>query len=279
MFSVIITCFNEVEILHKTVASLAAQQDAPDYEVVLVDNNSDLEDINEVYETWVRDLDILLVKQPRLASTYALCQARNLGLRVARHPWIVSLDADCMANPYYLAKLADAVLHEPYAIFTGERIFVDASAVTSLEVATAAVDLDDLPVVRSASNYYQARDRRMPHFERLHDSAHPWSYFHGGNLIFSRKVAMSVGGFDTRYDGHWGYEDIDFAYRVIAEGGCIPRFRPGFEVYHQEPVAVGSMTERFNKRANPNWERICRAIPGFREHKEREYRQFTEVTV
>ncbi len=78
---------------------------------------------------------------------------------------------------------------------------------------------------------------------------------------------MRVGGFDERYDGHWGYEDVEFAYRMIEHGECLVRFAWGCEIYHQErdkngTGVVGTLEhERWNKAANVNWRRICTTIP------------------
>ena len=279
MFTVIIPCFNEVAHLHRTVAGIAAQNAAPPCELVLVDNNSDREDIGSVYRRWVSEVDIFLVRQPKLASTFSLCRARNVGLRIAHYPWIVSLDSDCIPNPNYLANLANAVASEPNGIFTGERVFVDACDADADAIATEALDLHSLPRVKSSSNYNRVQDRRLPYLEQLETSPQPWSYFHGGNTVYPKEQAMLLGGFDVEYDGHWGYEDIEFAHRLIAWGHRAPRFVRGLEVFHQEPEVRCRRAERLDKRRNPNWDLICRTIPGFREHKEREYRRFEAVRV
>ena len=279
MFTVVIPCFNDVEFLNKTIAGLAAQVDAPPYEAVLVDNNSDREDVNAVYRQWVGKVDIFLVKQPKLATTFSLCRARNVGLQIAQHPWVVGLDSDCIPNPHFLATLALAAAAEPNGIFTGERVFVDASHVHADEIAQRSVNLTSLPRVQSTSNYGRVIDRRLPYLDHLDSSPQPWSYFHGGNTAYQRHQAVLLGGFNTDYDGHWGYEDVEFAHRMIALGGSVPQFIRGLEVYHQEPEVAPRQPERLDKRRNPNWHLICRAIPGFREYKEHQYRSFAEVRV
>ena len=279
MFTVIIPCYNNAAQLNRTVAGLASQVDAPPFEVILVDNNSDRDDIEAVHRRWVETIDIFLVKQPRLASTFSVCRARNIGLRLSQYPWLVSLDSDCIPNPHYLSTMRTAAARQPDGIFTGERIFIDATGVDADEIVKGDLDLDSLPLVKSASNYYQEHDRRLPYLARLNESPHPWSYFHGGNKVYPKEQAIRTGGHSIEYDGHWGYEDIEFAHRMISLGRCVPRFVSGIEVYHQEPDVPCRRPERFDKRQNPNWELICRAIPGYREHKELEYQRFCEVRV
>src|SRR5690242_14187366 len=107
MFSIVVPVHNDLRHLRITLAGFVAQRGAvPPYELILVDNNSFRECPEAAYVEFVERLPILLVRQPILPHPFALCRARNVGLALARYPWIVTLDSDCVPGPDYLVSLA-----------------------------------------------------------------------------------------------------------------------------------------------------------------------------
>jgi glycosyltransferase involved in cell wall biosynthesis len=268
--TVAIPCHNEVEILARSLAGLAAQVGGTeDLEVILVDNRSDDPRLEDVAASYAKRLDLTLVRQPDLENPYALCAARNRALAIARGEWFWTLDSDCIANPAYLATLRDQFAKlEPgeHLMLAGERIFVDGSGLRERGILARDDSLKRAPRVRSAANYGLPRDRRFPALAELPHIEHPWDQMHGGNTVFPTALAREVGGYDPGFDGNWGYEDDEFAYRLISQGGAEPRYKPGLVVYHQEPTTPPSY-DRLEKAENPNWHRVCRLIPGYREYK------------
>jgi hypothetical protein len=103
------------------------------------------------------------------------------------------------------------------------------------------------------------------------------------HTAFPCKIWEAIGGYNEVYDGWWGYDDIHFAYEMMVKGGCVPVLLAGTEVYHQElensmwvPVGgvitkTGDANLRLNKKANPNWQRICDTIPGYADWKKEHY--------
>ena len=277
MFSFIIPCFNDIDALLKTIKSFTWQTKLIPFEIILIDNNSDKEDINEIYNLFYKKLPIYLIKQPVLNSTYSLSKARNIGLSISTYPWIITLDSDIILNPMYMENLFYIINgKENNLIITGERIFID---IYNINYNYLSPDiLKTCHPVSSASNYYLEKDRRLPYLKEIEYTKHPWAYMHGGNCIFSKSDALKIKGFDESFDGHWGYEDIDFAYRLITQSSAIPSFNEGLFTYHQERQGKTFYdNERFDKTSNPNWTRICNNILGFKEHKEQEYSNINKL--
>lgn len=275
MFSIIIPCFNNIRFLRATLASIAWQEFDGEFEVIIVDNNSTHENPDSIYHEYFERLHLYLIKQPKLPHTYALCKARNTALKIARHPWIISLDADIVLNQHYLRALKDLVNHCGNAMITAERIFIDGS--NAHEIEGQGKDWPEAQEkIRSPANYYLPEDRRLPTMRDLGQVEHPWAYMHGCNVIFPRELALAIGGYDEAYDGNWGYEDVDFAYRLI-ESDAAPLYCEHLYCYHLEnPPTKAEEIKRFDKVNNPNWQRICSRIPGFKEYKEHEYRKISE---
>jgi hypothetical protein len=197
--------------------------------------------------------------------------ARNAGLRLARGAWIVCLDSDCIPDARYFEVLDGALGDQSARLLTGPRIFVQADALRPDEIVNDPCALARLPRVASASNYGLAVDRRCGWLERIDRVEHPWALFHGCNMVFERDRAVAAGGFDEGYDGSWGYEDQDFAWRLITHQACRPVAVDRLQVYHQEPDRDLPQPDRFSKSDNPNWARICNRIPGFEAFKRHQY--------
>jgi GT2 family glycosyltransferase len=271
MFNIVIPVHDDLRHLRLTLAGFLAQRGpVPPYEIILVDNNSLRESPDAAYVDFVHRLPLLLLRQPMLPHPFALCRARNLGLTLSHYPWIVTLGSDCVPNPDYLANLAASARAAARGMFVGERVFIDASGVAEAAVTGDPAALARAPRIASAANYGKVRDRRFPQLEQLEGSEHPWAFMHGGNIAFPALAARAVGGFDEAYDGEWGYEDIDFAFRAITEGGLEPRYVPGMAVYHVER-RDDTVQRRANKIESPNWRRIASRIPGFAEFKARQF--------
>lgn len=279
MFSVIIPTFNHIDFLRATLTSLLWQKDDLELEVLVIDNNSNAENPDLIYREFFGKLDMYLIKQPRLPNPYALCKARNIAMKLAKYPWIITLDADIVINPNYLKNLNDFIRLHKDSIITAERIFIDSSQLSELTIEGPNW-MDGQKRVKSPANYYLMDDRRLPMLKIIDQQPHPWAYMHGCNMIYPKTPALSIGGYNEAYDGNWGYEDVDFAYRLITQQNINPAYCVGLYCYHLEPPLSNiEETKRFDKKHNPNWIRICATIPGFKEFKEAEYHQISEKIV
>lgn len=280
MFSIVIPCFNRLPQLARVLAGFCAQGADESFEIILVDNNGFDCDINALYCRYVDILPLSLLRQPRLRHPRATARARNLGLALARFDWIVNIDSDCIPPPEYLCRIRQAIERqaEDNLLFVGLRRFICGDEISEAELQQGRADLASLPCMASPSNYGCKLDRRYPEIESVAESPHPWAFMHSGNLIYRRDKARMIGGYDETFDGSWGYEDIDFAHRMITRTGAVPYYLAGIECYHQDSLSAEiaiqtEKDERFNKAENPNWARICERIPGYEQFKIDQYRR------
>lgn len=281
MFSVIIPCHNDIGLLRLSLAGFAAQIDEPPFEVIIVDNNSFREDINAVFEAYVSRLTLSLLRQPLLAHPMAVCRARNAGLALCRFPWVINIDADCVPPPYYLANIRNGI--ETAAarnlIVAGIRRFVDQHDLREADILARQIDFRALRTVKSPSNYDQTEDRRLPEIRQIACSEHPWALIHSCNVMYRADTARAICGYDESFDGCWGYEDTDFAHRMITQAGASPVFLEGIEVYHLDS-AISTTRNRFDKLQNRNWHEINARIPGLAQFKRQRYRKIsTDIIV
>lgn len=277
--SIIVPCHDNAKLLAKALASFASQEKSDlKWEVILIDNNSSDTSIPELQLKFRDKFNLTLIEQPQLTHPFALCRARNIGLQVARGKWIVGIDADIIPNHSYIKTLAGHIetWGDKPIIASCERQFISSEGITAEDIMSDVSVLERLPLASSPSNYGLPTDRRLPIMYGLPTVDHPWDYMHGCNVIYRREDALTIGGYDESYDGRWGFEDIDFAYRMITLANCSPTYAKDLHVYHQD-LEEDVTTNRINKADNPNWSRVCELIPGYKQYKTNKYQLLSKA--
>ncbi len=282
--SVIIPCLEGLEKLENTILSfvrasqhLGACRDKR-VELILVDNNSPVSSsIAALGQRYREMIDIIIIQQPKLASTFSLCDARNRGVMNARGEFIFFTDSDCMVPPDFFVTLdsfTQTMNREDKWVLTGERVFVRAPKEVNLNDLSKDYfeQLDRCP---SASNYGLIKDRRFPWIENLPNEEHPWNFVHGCFMFMPKQAYVDVGGSDTRYDGNWGYEEIELIHEIVTQTHSEVYFTHQAKVYHQEfsedLAKINENEYRSDKSNNPNWIRICEKIDGFKRFKSEQF--------
>ncbi|WP_299588498.1 glycosyltransferase [uncultured Microbulbifer sp.] len=279
-FSIIIPCYNNADLLRNVLQGYSTQTTPKEsYEVILIDNNSSDPNIISCYNEYKNKVNITLVFRPVLANPFALNSARNLGLRIAKNNWCIFTDSDCIPSPSYLMQISTTISNKgKYICMAGLREFIHSKDVDITKIDTSNSHLSNCPRIKSPSNYGLIRDRRLGKIELLPNTEQPWGHFYGCNMVFKKQDIINAGLFDEQYDGTWGYDDIDLAYRVIHTLGVEPVFIKEAVVYHQDKVcsdtSASEIKNRIEKINNPNYKYICKKIPGYYEFSLREFKRF-----
>lgn len=126
LFSIVVPCRDRPEALNELLDALDAQQDAPEFEVVIVDDGSK-PPISGLRET---AYPLRVIHQIPLG----ISAARNNGIRQARGEILLFVDSDCAPEPDALAKLAAAANDHPEDLaFQLGLVSGDANLVQRLE--------------------------------------------------------------------------------------------------------------------------------------------------
>ena len=194
MISVVVPTFGRRELLRETLASLARQEGAGSFEVLVVDDGADA-----TLGVWVAalslPLDVRVIHHPVNRGRAA---ARNTGIGQARGEIVLFLDSDMRVVPGFLA--AHAALHDTRDVVALGHI------VTAREIPrTPWVEYTD-----SRGVHKVARDANIPP-----------RYFMTGNSSVSAALLARAGGFDEEF-AEYGGEDTEMGYRLADHGG---RFR------------------------------------------------------
>jgi glycosyltransferase involved in cell wall biosynthesis len=218
--SVVVPVRDSAQVLADCLDSLAAQQQAPPFEVVVVDNGSsdgtgELARAHAVVDR--------VVAEP-VRGSYA---ARNAGIAVALGSVLAFTDADCRPHPGWLrhgvAALADADL-------VGGKVVAAVSAhPTTWERYDRAVYLD------------QGR------------AVHEEGYAATANLLVRAEVFARVGLFDARLRSSG---DLEWGQRATAAGHRLVH-APDAAVTHL-PRRSAADTWRLHRRLGAGWRELAR---------------------
>ena len=184
-YSVIICSYNKLESLKKVVASLSEID--RDNEYILSDDYSTDGTIEWAKESGFFD-QIIEMKEDK---GYCLNTVRNNGIRAAKNQIAVLLDADCVPEPDY---------------FNGHDIVFDKTLRCISVGFTNFFNTDGTKLLKN--------NHRLKWLGTNKQFDIKWNAVYGGNIAIPRNIWAEVGQFDERFNGAWGLDDAEFAYRA-----------------------------------------------------------------
>jgi glycosyltransferase involved in cell wall biosynthesis len=245
--SVVIPFRGGLEHLRRTLVSLTQQCYPTDlFEILVVEDGG-----RESCAALVGELgcQVRIQRLRQESRGLAMASARNLGVLAATGEVILSLDFDILAPPGLVSAHASWHEQHPKLCVIGHREFVDASRLSDAEVRTWTA-VPRLSRIRSVSNTGRGvEDKRLPELANLSEHPYPGHCVHGCNVSYRREQALAIGLWDTRYDGWFGYEDIDFGHRLWLAGNYIV-YDPRCGVFHGENDVVGTSQRRHGRAVN-----------------------------
>jgi glycosyltransferase involved in cell wall biosynthesis len=202
---VVVATHGRAPLLSRLIEALERQEDAPPFEVVLVDDGSP-------DATWstIEGLEAtarVAVRGVRLERQSGPAAARNAGWRATSSPRIAFTDDDCVPQPGWLRALADG--------------------------------LEDADVAQGLTRPDPAQRHLLGAFSRTMEVTTETGYYQTCNVAYRREVLERVGGFDD--DLRQAGEDIELATRAQA-AGARTTFRPHAVVHHD--VRPSSLTQQ-----------------------------------
>lgn len=205
--SLVIATLDDAGSLDVCLASLAAQENAPRFEVLVIDQNGD-DRLAGVIGRFSEELEI---RHERVAFRGA-SRARNLGARLAAGAWLGFPDDDCRLLPDALAALDKAASGPGLHVVTGQT-------------------------VDEAGNPNVLRWKGEP------SAITRWTMFGcvtEATMFVRREIFLLAGGFDERFGPGTGFpaaEGIDLMNRLfdlMDEGGAL--YCPQIKMRHPTKI-------------------------------------------
>ncbi len=224
--TIIIPNYNGCHFMEPCLASLK-KQTYKDYQILVVDNASTDGSVEYVKEHYP-EIEVIALKK-----NYGFSKAVNVGIRRSTTPYVILLNNDTTADPYYIEEMVRTIEKSP-------RIFSVSSKMIQMyhpELIDSAGDLYTLTgwgvcrgVGRPVSNYTET--------DEVFSAC-------AGAAIYRRQVFQKIGLFDEK---HFAYlEDIDVGYRARIFG-YRNLYCPTALVYHVGSGTSGSKYNSFKVR-------------------------------
>ena len=221
--SVVLVSYDRRELAEKTLLVLAVQENAPEFEVILVDDGS--QDSTRTLRGHFPDMRYFYLQRPGWSNP---SRALNVGLRQARGEHVLIGNAECVfADNAGLRRMWRA--HQE----AGEDAWIFPQVWNSMEVKGMTKNEE---YVYQQLKVYNGPGRH-----------HPYSWL----SLVKRERLMAINGWDEDFEGPC-YDDNDLADRMLATGAR-PVYRDEIIVYHQmhstaRPGATHQDTERLYRQ-------------------------------
>jgi GT2 family glycosyltransferase len=210
--AVVVPAYRATTTIGRCLAALGAQRDAPSFEVVVVDSSPDDATAAAVRAAGTAMSDSLRLRLERSSSRLYPGEARNRGVASTRAPWLLFLDADCIAAPDLLAHAGRT--RELGAVAVGGSIALGGPRAASARVRHLLEFKESLPGVPARATWM------LP----------------SACLLVERAALERFGGFpDTRASEDWLLD-----WRMW-QAGCPMRFDPRLRVEHLTPAGWGGL--------------------------------------
>lgn len=225
--TVVIPNYNGMKYLAECMTSLCReQQNAPGYEVLIIDNASVDGSVEYLQKEWCGE-GVRLISLP---ENTGFCHAVNLGIREAKTPYVILLNNDTKVEAGFVRGLYDAIREN-------EKIFSVSAKMLMWDRPELIDDAGDRYCVLG---WAYSRGKGRPAAD--YDKSVPVFSACGGAAIYRRSVFEEIGYFDEE---HFAYlEDLDIGYRARIYG-YENRYEPKAAVLHYGSASTGS---RYNPR-------------------------------
>lgn len=251
--SIIVSTYNRPSYLALVLSSLMKQKKPGEFEIVIADDGSRNE-TRCVIERFQKTFPTPIIHAWQEDMGFRLAASRNNACKRSSGDYLVFLDGDCIPQKDFVEK--HRKLAEKGYFVTGTRILLSASLSQNLENQTWSLKSDNYlellgkflrkDLNKISSLFYN------PFFPRKLDKRN-WKKLRGCNFAVWREDLFKVNGFDEEFIG-WGFEDSEFAVRLINSG--IKRKSGNFAVtvfhlYHKELKT---------KQKGPGWDRLLETL-------------------
>lgn len=240
--SLIVTTYNKPEHLRVVLESIRRQSSLP-CQVVVADDGSD-ERTAALIREFQEDFPIPVIHAWQPDQGFRAARSRNNGIRHAGGDYILFIDGDIILHRHFMRDFRRAAR-------PGELIFVKRVSLTpefSAQILKSGTAPRNIPFWSRGIEPPRDRAIRFPLLARMKKTSLNSGKLGSSTLGAFRRDIEKVNGFDNTFTG-WGYEDNDFAARMIHAGyplKVIKFIAPVYHLWHPE-AARSSLSENASK--------------------------------
>jgi cellulose synthase/poly-beta-1,6-N-acetylglucosamine synthase-like glycosyltransferase len=224
--SIVIACYNESEILARTLAAFA-RQTVPDFELIIADDGS-REDYRPLLEQWALRFRHPIQHVRQDDQGFRKTRILNRAVFVSRSDKLIFVDMDCLPRHDFVQQHLRYLA--PGVAVTGRRVHIEPDQLPSAE--TILRKGLSFSVGRLLGLRLRGKARLIEHgvvLPFLYES--PGRGILGCNFSICKTDFEKVNGFNSEYIGV-GWEDTDIDFRLQLAGVQIRVLRNKVIEYH-----------------------------------------------
>jgi len=235
LVSIIIPNCNHAEDLKRCITSIVAKSTYPNYEILILENNSTEDDIFEYYKKLERFHKIRVI---HYEGAFNYSDINNVGVKEAKGDYVLLLNNDVsIITDDWIEQLMMYAQRDDVGAVGAKLLYPDKT------IQHAGIILG-LGADRTAGHeHYGLAYENLGYMGRLYYARNTTAVT-GACLLIRKSIYEEVGGLDTSFAV--AYNDVDFCLRV-REKGYLNVFTPLAELYHYESASRGSDKENKNR--------------------------------
>ena len=244
MISIIIPNKDHLEDLKRCIDSIKEKSTYDNYEIIVVENNSETAEINDYYKTVEND-GVKIVRYEGPFNFSAIC---NLGVKAAQGDYILLLNNDTQViTVNWLEEMLMYAQRDDVAAVGAKLYYAD----KTIQHAGVVIGLG---AHRTAGHTHYGQSRENLGYMGRLCYAQDVSAVTGACLMVKKELYEKVGGLDESFEVSLNDVDLCLKFRHL---GMLNVFTPFAELYHFESVSRGLDTDGEKaKRYNEESERF-----------------------
>ena len=228
LVSIIIPNKDHVDDLSRCVESIINLSTYDNYEIVIVENNSETAEIRTYYEEISRHPRVQVVEYK---GDFNYSKINNFGVQYAKGEYLLLLNNDTeVSNPDWMEELLMYAMRKDVGVVGAKLYYPD----KTIQHAGIVIGLG---AHRTAGHtHYRIPEANVGYMGRL-CYAQDVTAVTGACMMVSKALYEELGGLDESFTV--ALNDVDFCLRV-REKGLLNIFTPFAELYHYESKSRGS---------------------------------------
>lgn len=250
--SILIPTKDHVEDLDRTIKSVLRKTEYNNYEIIVIENNSENKDTFEYYDEIKKRHDNIKVVTWKEGFNYSAIN--NFGAKYAEGEYLLLLNNDVeVINKEWLTKMLGLAQREDVGCVGAKLYYPD----NTIQHGGIIVGLGGA----AAHAHRGFKKNEYGYFLRL-GITHNLSAVTGACLLVKKSVFEEVGGLDESFEV--AYNDVDFCLRVL-KTGRVNVWTPYAELYHYESKSRGVDDLATNTRFQGEFKRFRERYADFLE--------------
>ncbi len=224
LVSVVIPNKDAVDMLDRCLNSIIEKTRYTNYEIIIVENNSEKEETFSYYEHIQQEYSHIKVISYSGSFNYsAIC---NMGVKESRGEYILLLNNDTeVISPEWMGRMVELCSRKQTGAVGAKLLYPDDT-----------VQHCGIGILFSPCHMCYFMDREDPGYYEVLHIMHNVSAVTGACLMVSRHTYDEVGGLDE--DLPVDFNDVDFCLKIRSAGYHVV-LDPTVELYHYESVSRG----------------------------------------